>query len=163
MLNMFALAELLSFLLMGALILGVVLRLLRWRRERWWDEERRCPSCGYDLRASSDRCPECGQQFLRDEEGHPYHHVHTIEGEILPVEEPADPEALVRIYRSGSPAQIAFIRQHLEAAGIPAGSEGEPVVVPFRGPLHVTTRAADAARARQVIEELHAGESITAT
>lgn len=29
-----------------------------------WLRRGRCPHCGYDLRASSDRCPECGQDAL---------------------------------------------------------------------------------------------------
>ena len=31
-----------------------------WRRSA---RHGRCPSCGYDLRATPDRCPECGREF----------------------------------------------------------------------------------------------------
>jgi hypothetical protein len=34
-------------------------RLLKGRAEQY-REQGRCPSCGYDLRATPDRCPECG-------------------------------------------------------------------------------------------------------
>lgn len=42
-------------------VLAVALWLVARRlRRRTLAAEGRCPSCGYDLRASPDRCPECG-------------------------------------------------------------------------------------------------------
>lgn len=40
--------------------LVAVLALRTWYRAHRRQVEGRCPSCGYDLRASGDRCPECG-------------------------------------------------------------------------------------------------------
>jgi hypothetical protein len=41
--------------------IGPVTWLVRHRRRRNHGAAPRCPTCGYDLRASPERCPECGR------------------------------------------------------------------------------------------------------
>ena len=47
------------FLVAGAAVLPSLWALLWWRR-RPLRRQGACPTCGYDLRASTTRCPECG-------------------------------------------------------------------------------------------------------
>ena len=47
------------FWVIGTAVLPVLWVLLR-RRQRPLRRQGACPTCGYDLRASTARCPECG-------------------------------------------------------------------------------------------------------
>jgi hypothetical protein len=42
------------------LLIAPAIALQRAWRRRWNERHRRCPTCGYDLRATPERCPECG-------------------------------------------------------------------------------------------------------
>jgi hypothetical protein len=42
----------------------------RHKRERARLRIGRCPTCGYDLRASPERCPECGMQIVKEKTCH---------------------------------------------------------------------------------------------
>ena len=47
-------------------IASITRRLLRSRHQRRAIRHNRCPTCGYDIRASKYRCPECGNPFCAD-------------------------------------------------------------------------------------------------
>ena len=49
-----------AWAVMTLLLVLPALWMNRWRGSRRVKRMGLCPSCGYDLRASSDRCPECG-------------------------------------------------------------------------------------------------------
>jgi len=53
------------FLIIPLLPNGFLLFVFLRRRRRWRILQRKakCPSCGYDLRATPDRCPECGLEI----------------------------------------------------------------------------------------------------
>jgi rRNA maturation endonuclease Nob1 len=49
--------------IVSILAIGPTLKFLAIRKARiitWRKQNNRCPTCGYDLRATKDRCPECG-------------------------------------------------------------------------------------------------------
>jgi len=53
-------------LILGGLVLMAGIVINRGNRN-WKPDPGRCPSCGYDVRATPERCPECGWKVPVDE------------------------------------------------------------------------------------------------
>jgi hypothetical protein len=56
------------WVLVGLLLIGPAVCVVRWASRRRRFGEGRCQRCGYDLRASPEQCPECGAMAARPAE-----------------------------------------------------------------------------------------------
>jgi hypothetical protein len=120
-------------------------------------QERCCPSCGYDLRATDDRCPECGMTFHRDESGAPYHCKRRFTGEVIvDSRQSTDPGAPNRVFATSRPMEAEFAKQALVSHGLTCVIEGEALVGGGArdGPLYLIVPASTAATARAILQEL---------
>jgi DNA-directed RNA polymerase subunit RPC12/RpoP len=148
-------AQTLFILAFTALMLALLVRRL------WIDHEEKqeltkhsCPECGYDLRASESRCPECGREFLKDDDGEPYH-PRPFPGEVLE-ENPAgqDPKQPIRVFQTSNWMSADAAKQALSSEGIETYIEGQALVGAARygsAPMSLIVPLGDAGRARTIL------------
>jgi hypothetical protein len=149
--------EVIILMLAAAMPIAVVYRALRIRRVSKAQIIGRCPTCGYDLRASKRRCPGCGTPIENSRPRHVPLRDDWPATSISP-RSPAPDETPVVAYESKNSLEADLLQEQFQARGIECRLDREEIPGVVYGGVYQTSKlvvwSGDADRARTIAAKL---------